>query len=120
MNTVYLWLSALSLAFTLTACDNRPPAAAQNLQTAIPPIETEIETPQALKLNVNQAILKGLQQSADEPVSLSDALQLKIRPVEDKQRLSVSGELLMQQTWQANYLDNIDGGKLELQLRFDD
>ncbi len=74
----------------------------------------------ALQLDVNEAVFKGLKATTDEPLSLSDSLKLDIKPVKDEQRLSVNGKLLMQDTWQADYLDNIDGGKLELQLRFDD
>lgn len=75
---------------------------------------------QALKLSVNESVLKGLEEVSDEPIPLSDSVELQIKPVKDEQRLSVNGKLLLQDTWQANYLDNIDGGKLELQLRFDD
>ncbi len=125
MSTVYLRLFALGLALSVTACDSKSPASMKNSMNAmlpvevIEPIEPGEETP-ALQLNVNEAVLKGLKTSTDEPISLSDSLKLKIKPVKDEQRLSVNGKLLMQDTWQANYLDNIAGGKVELQLRFND
>lgn len=74
----------------------------------------------ALQLNVDEAVFKGLKTTTDEPLSLPDSLKLDIKSVKDEQRLSVKGKLLMQDTWQADYLDNIVGGKVELQLRFDD
>lgn len=61
-----------------------------------------------------------LKTAVDEPITLSDSIELDIKPVKDEQRLSVNGRLLLQDTWQADYLDNIVGGKVELQLRFDD
>ncbi len=124
MSTVYLRLFALSLALSLTACDSKSPASINSVNAMLPveviePIEPGEETP-ALQLNVNEAVLKRLKTSTDEPVSLSDSLKLKIKPVKDEQRLSVNGKLLLQETWQPDYLDNIVGGKLELQLRFND
>lgn len=116
MSTDYPPLFAFSFAFTLTACDNKLPAYAEKP----PAIEPVVETPQALKLNVNDSVLKKLPSATDEQLPLSESLILEIKPVEDQQRLSVNGKLLLRQVWQANYLDNIDGGKLELQLRFDD
>ena len=132
MNTVYLRLFALSLALSLTACDSKPPASMKTSVNAMLPVEViehEVIEPgviepgektSLLQLNVNEAVLKGLKTPTDEPISLSDSLNLKIRPVKDERRLSVNGQLLMQETWQANYLDNIVGGKVELQLRFND
>lgn len=127
MNTVYLRLFALSLALSLTACDSKPPASMKTSVNAMLPgdvIEPGVIEPgektSLLQLDVNEAVLKGLKTSTDEPISLSDSLNLKIRPVKDERRLSVNGQLLMQETWQANYLDNIVGGKVELQLRFND
>ncbi len=132
MNTVYFRLFALSLALSLTACDSKSPASTKNSLNAMLPLEViehEVIEPgviepgeetSVLQLNVNEAVLKGLKNSTDEPISLSDSLKLKIKPVKDEQRLSVNGKLLMQDAWQANYLDNIVGGKVELQLRFND
>lgn len=75
---------------------------------------------QALKLSVNESILKGLEEVSDETIPLSDSVELRINPVKDEQRLSVNGKLLLTDTLQANYLDNIVGGKVEIELRFDD
>lgn len=125
MNTVYLQLFALSLVLSLTACDSKPRASANNPVNVMVPVEVNEsvepaeETP-ALQLNIDEAVLQGLKTTTDEPLSLSDSLNLEIKPVKDEQRLSVNGKLLMQDTWQANYLDNIVGGKVELQLRFND
>jgi len=125
MNTIHPWLLALTLILSLTACDSKPPASASNPVNVMVPVAVnesvvpDEETP-ALQLNVDQAVLQGLKTTTDEPLSLSDSLKLEIKPVKDEQRLSVNGKLLMQDTWQANYLDNIVGGKVELQLRFND
>lgn len=120
MSPVYLRLFVFSLAFILAACDNSPSAATKfTLNTAVPP-EPVVELPQTLKLNVNESILHELENANDEPIELSDSVELQIKPVKDEQRLSVNGRLLLQDTWQANYLDNIVGGKVELQMRFDD
>lgn len=120
MNTVLLRLFVLSLGFISSACDNNHHPAAKKAENVISLIEPVMEEQQALKLNVDEAVLWGLETSADEPISLSDSVKLQIKPVDDQQRLSVSGKLLLQETWQPDYLDNIVGGKLELQLRFDD
>lgn len=124
MNTVYLWLPVFSLVLSLTACDRKPTVFVNSPTNVRVPIAInesgpDAETP-AFQLNIDEAVLKGLKTTTDEPLSLADSLKLDIKPVKDEQRLSVNGKLLMQGTWQANYLDNIDGGKLELQLRFDD
>lgn len=120
MSSVCLWLVAFSLAFTMAGCDNSRSTTAKNTLKAAVSAEPVVEIPQALKLSVNESILKGLENVGDEPISLSDSVELQIKPVKDEKRLSVNGRLLLQDTWHANYLDNIDGGKLELQLRFDD
>jgi hypothetical protein len=120
MNTVYLRIFATGLAFILAACDNKSPASAKQAEPVIPVKEPALEERQTFKLNVDEALVKELKMSADEPVSLSESVKLKIKPVNDQQRLSVNGKLLLDETWQADYLDNIDGGKVELQLRFDD
>jgi hypothetical protein len=120
MSSIHLWLLAFSLAFTLAGCDNSRYAAAKNTPKVADSGEPVVEIPQALKLSVNESILKGLENVSDEPITLSDSVELQIKPVKDQQRLSVNGRLLLQDTWQANYLDNIVGGKVELQLRFDD
>lgn len=125
MNTVYLRLFALSLVLSLTACDSKPHASANNPVNVVVPVDVKesvkpaVEAP-VLQLNVDEAVLKGLKTKTDEPLLLSDSLNLEIKPFKDEQRLSVNGKLLMQDTWQANYLDNIVGGKVELQLRFND
>jgi hypothetical protein len=104
----------------MAGCDNSRSTAAKNTLRVAVSGEPVVEIPQALKLSVNESILKGLESVSDEPIALSDSVELQIKPVKDEQRLRVNGKLLLQDTWQANYLDNIDGGKLELQLRFDD
>lgn len=125
MSTVYRRLFALSLVLSLGACDSKPPASASDPVNVMVPVAVnesvvaDEETP-ALQLNVDETVLQGLKTTTDEPLSLSDSLKLEIKPVKDEQRLSVNGKLLMQDTWQANYLDNIVGGKVELQLRFND
>lgn len=125
MNTLYLRLLALCLVLSLTACESKPPASVNSSVNVMVPVEVNesvvpAEETQALQLNVNETVLKGLKTTTDEPLSLSDSLKLEIKPVKDEQRLSINGKLLMQDTWQANYLDNIVGGKVELKLRFDD
>lgn len=120
MNRVYIRILALSFAFSLTACDNKSPTSVKKAEKTVQTGKTAIESSQALKLDVNEAILKSLKMSKDEPISIVDSVELKIRSVKDQQRLSVNGSVLLQDTWQADYLDNIDGGKLELQLRFND
>lgn len=125
MNTVYPWLSVLSLVLSLTACDSKPTSYVNSSAKVLVPIAVnesvgpDAETP-ALQLNVDEAVFKGLKTTTHEPLLLSDPLKLDIKPVKDEQRLSVNSKLLMQDTWQADYLDNIVGGKVELQLRFDD
>jgi hypothetical protein len=120
MSPVYLRLFVFSLAFTLAACDNRPSAAMKHILDTAAPSEAVVEIPQTFKLNVDESILQVLENANDEPIDLSDSVELQIKPVKDEQRLSVNGRLLLQDTWQANYLDNIVGGKVELQMRFDD
>jgi hypothetical protein len=125
MNSVYLRLLAFSLVVSLTACDSKSTASMNSSVNVLVPAEVSGsidpgEKTSSFQLNVNETVLEGLKATIDEPFTLSDSVELKIKPVKDEQRLSVSGRLLLQDTWQANYLDNIVGGKVELQLRFDD
>ena len=121
MTTAHHRLLALVVTFILAGCDVSPVDTANSTHNTTPAFEKTVDVPQTLKLDVNESILKSLQQHpSDGHLPLSESLILKIEPVKDQQRLSVNGKLLLQETWQADYLDNIDGGKVELQLWFDD
>lgn len=123
---------ACILSLFLTACNDTPSTDVEAMQSSTPaadkilkpsPAEAEENNPAPLELGVTDHLMEEVMAPNPEkipPQAASNTQPLNLNAAPSESRVKLKGQVFLDDNWQQDYRQAIDGGRVDIEVKFEE